>query len=139
MATTIADEIKDWFVSLTATSAIAGALGDTFSFSGSGNLSIGIETSATQVLTIIPYGGAKPSPEGDRQNPSVQLMFKTPNRQRGFSVMQQIINTVHNKQGVITKGRLWANQSTPVVIPIVREGGEGIIYVVNFNAKHVKF
>ena len=139
MATTIADEIKDFMLSLTATSPIASALGDTFTFSGAGNLSIGVETNATQCLTILPYGGAKPSPEGDRQNPSVQLMFKTPNRQRGFSVMQAVINTLHNKKEVITKGRLWANQSTPIVIPIVREGGEGIIYVVNFNAKHVKF
>jgi len=137
MATTIADELKDWFESLTATSVITTALGDTFTFGT--NLSIGVETNATQVLTIIPYGGGAPSVEGERQNPSVQLRFKTPNRARGWSVMQSIINTIHNKKEVITKGRLWATNSSPVLLPIVREGGEQVIYVASFTARHIKF
>jgi len=137
VATTIGDEIKDFMLSLTATSPIASALGDTFTFGT--NLSVGIELNSTQCLIIMPTGGGPPSYEGDKYDSSVQIMLKTPNRQRGFSVMQTVINTLHNKKEVITKGRLWANQSTPIVLPIVREGGEQIIYVVNFNAKHVKF
>ena len=137
MATTIGDELKDFMASLTATSPIIAALGETLVFGT--NLSIGVELNSTQCLIIAPYGGGPPTHEGDRHNPSVQIMLKTPNRARGWSVMQSVINTLHNKKEVISKGRLWADQSTPVVIPIVREGGEGIIYVVNFNAKHVKF
>ena len=137
MATTIADELKNWFESLTATNPIASSLGDTFSFGR--NLTIGVENNATQVLTIIPYGGGPPTYEGERQNSSVQLRLKTPNRARGWSVMQSTINELTNKYEVITKGRLWANQSTPIVLPIIREGGEQTIYVVNFSSKHVKF
>jgi len=137
MATTIGDELKDFMASLTATSSIIAALGETLVFGT--NLSIGVELNATQCLIIAPTGGGSPTHEGDKYDSSVQIMLKTPNRQRGFSTVQAIINTLHNKKEVITKGRLWANQSTPIVLPIVREGGEQVIVVANFRSKHVKF
>ena len=137
MATTIAYELKNWFASLTATSPIASSLGDTFTFGT--NLSVGVELNATQNLIIMPTGGGPPTHEGDRQNPSLQIILKTPNRARGLSTVQAIINTVSNKKNVISKGRLWATNSSPIPLPIVREGGEQVIYVASFTAKHVKF
>jgi len=136
MATTVADELKDWFGSLTATSDIISDLGDTLTFGT--NMSIAMELNSTQCLSILPYGGGAPSVEGERQNPSVQLRFKSPNRQRAYSVMQSLINTLHGKKGVITGGRLWAKQSTPIPLE-VREGGEQIVVVANFEGKHVVF
>jgi len=137
MASTIALELKNWFASLTATNPIASSLGDTFTFGT--NLSVGVELNATQNLIIMPTGGGPPTHEGERQNPSIMIMLKTPNRARGMSTIQAVINTIHNKKNVISKGRLWANLSTPIVLPNVREGGEQVLYAVGFTARHVKF
>ena len=136
MATTIADEMKDYLASLTATNVICSDLGATFLWGT--NLTIGAELNSSVCLTIVPTGGGPPT-DKDKQNASVAIQFKAQTRQKAMSVMQSVINHLHmNSDCAIPKGKIYAVQSTPILLG-AREGGEQIIAVANFNIKHVKF
>ena len=136
MATTIADEMKDYLASLTATNVICSDLGATFLWGT--NLTIGAELNSSVCLTIIPTGGGPPT-DKDKQNSSVAIQFKAQTRQKALSVMQSVINHLHmNSDCAISKGKIYAVQSTPILLG-AREGGQEIITVANFNIKHVKF
>ena len=138
MTTTVADEFKDYFDSLTATADICVALGTVFDFDT--NLFIGVEPESDECLSIYTYGGAPPNKDGSRQEPSVQVRFKTSTRRKVLSVMQSIINTLHENDNVCASspGRVFANQSAPMIIG-VREGGEFVVSIANFTVKHIKF
>ena len=136
MATTIADEMKMYLASLTATNVICSDLGATFLWGT--NLTIGAELNSSICLTIIPTGGGPPT-DKDKQNSSVSIQFKTQTRQKALSIMQSVINHLHlNSDCAIPKGKIYAVQSTPILLG-VREGGQSVIAAANFNIKHVKF
>ena len=140
MAGIIVNELVKYFESLTATNAICEEVSNTFT-SGS-NLFVGYEPSvdiAATSLTIIPYFGAPPSPEGDRQESYVQIRFKTSEIETGLRTMQSIINTLHNNTDACAScnGRITAVQSTPMILEFF-EGGEYLVTVANFGIKHTK-
>jgi len=135
MATTIADEMKDYFANLTATNAICVDFGATFLFGT--NLSIGAELNSSVCLTVVPSGG-RPPDNRDKYHSSVMIHFKTQTRQKALSVMQSIINELHMNNKCVTPGKVFAVQSTPILMG-VRDGGQEVIAVANFDIKHVKF
>lgn len=135
MATTIADEIKDYFASLTATNAICVDFGATFLWGT--NLSIGAELNSSVCLTIVPSGGSPPT-DKDKHNSSVLIHFKTQTRQKALSVVQSVINELHMNNSCIAPGKIYATQSTPILLGTRGEGKE-VIAIANFNVKHVKF
>jgi hypothetical protein len=149
MANIVCNEFRKYFNNLTATNAICVALGTTF-VSGT-NLFVLNEPSndvATRCLTIIPYGGAPPSPEGDRQESYVQIRLKTPYPENGLRTMQQIINSLHGNMHVCASnnGKVYAIQSSPIPYGYGAnygregqiEGGEYYIFVSNYRTKHIK-
>jgi hypothetical protein len=138
MANTIVNEITKWFDSLTATSAICDTLGLTFT-KGTNLFQIAEPSSATQCLTVIPYPGSPPTPEGDRHESLVQLRLKIKSNEKGLKGMQDMINTLHKNGNVCASqpGYVFANQSTPIRLGAV-EGGEFTIFISNYRIKHVK-
>jgi hypothetical protein len=140
LANIIAAEFKKYFAGLASTHEVCAALGTTLS--ASSNLFIGIEPSneiATRCLTLIPYAGAPPSPEGDRQESNVQIRLKIPDSEAGWKTMQSIINDLHGNEDVCAScyGRVSAIQSSPILLEI-QEGGEFYIFVSNYSVKHTK-
>ena len=137
MATTIAEEFRRYLDGLTATSNICAAAGTTWT-EGT-NLFVGFEAQATHCLVITPYGGGPPTPEGDRQEARVQILYKSPKRKKALNVQQSIINTLHGNTNVCASshGRVYAIQSTPVMFG-VREGGESVVSISNYRIKHTK-
>ena len=137
MATVVTEEFRRYFGNLTATSGICTAAGTTWT-EGT-NLFVGFEAQATHCLVIHPYGGGPPTPEGDRQEARIQIMYKSPTRRKVLNVQQSIINTLHNNTNICasSNGRVSAIQSTPIVLG-VREGGESVISVSNYTVKHTK-
>ena len=132
---TIYDKVKDYFVGLASDHAICSAFGTTFTFGT--NLFIGIEPNVSvSCITIQPYAGPPPTPEGDRQESAMQIRLKTNNRQKAITVQQAIINSLHGNQ-LSGNGYITANNSSPTIIGIL-EGGEWIISVSNYLIKHVK-
>jgi hypothetical protein len=138
MANTVVNEITKWFSNLTATSTICDTLGFTFT-KGSNLFQIAEPPSATQCLTIIPYSGSPPSPEGDRQESPIQLRLKTKSNEKGFKGMQDMINTLHHNGNICASqpGYVFANQSAPIRLEAM-EGGEFTVFVSNYRVKHVK-
>ena len=139
MSNFVANEVLKYLDGLPATSAICVSLGTTLT-SGTNLFSL-IEPSnevATRCLTIIPYGGTPPSPEGYRQESNVQLRFKTPYPEDGLRFVQQVIDTFHTNTHVCASkpGKVYAVQSSPILID--RLEGEFYIFVSNFRIKHVK-
>jgi len=137
MATeTLSHKFKDYLAALTSTSLLYTNLGTTLIFGTNLFITFEKDYNATQVLTIIPYGGSPPSDEGDRQEGNIQIRLKTPSRSRLISTLQGLINTLHNNTA-ITTGRVVSNQSNPIVLGAI-EGGEEVIGTINFTVKHIK-
>jgi len=134
MADIIASSLKTYLETLTATHDVCDALGTRLVFGA--NLFIGVEPEITNCVTIIPYGGAPPSPEGDRQFAALQLRTKTSTAKKSLNIGQGLINLLHNNDSACS-GRINAVQSAPIIIGFT-EGGENIITVTNFIVKHVK-
>jgi hypothetical protein len=129
----ITDEIETYLTGLTATNTICSTLGTTFS-----SVYIGGEPpDVSPCVAILPYGGSAPSPEGDRQNPSVQIRLKHSNRQTALKTMQAIINDFHGNTNILNKGKLYAKQSSPIIFE-VQQGGEYIVTISNYDIKHIK-
>ena len=138
MATVIVDEFRKYFSNLTATNDICSVLGTTFT-EGT-NLFVGMEPpKKNNCLTIIPFAGSPPSPEGDRHDSIVQLRLKTEHRKKGLETMQSIINTLHNNTTVCssTNGRIESTTSIPFIAE-VHEGGQYVVIVSNFHTKYIK-
>ena len=138
MANTVVNEMTKWFSNLTATSTICDTLGFTFT-KGSNLFQIAEPANATQCLTIIPYGSAPPSPEGDRHESLIQLRLKIKSNEKGFKGMQDMINKLHHNGNVCASqpGYVFANQSIPIRLEAI-EGGEFTIFVSNYRILHVK-
>jgi len=135
MADTVASPMAAYLDGLTATNTICVALGTTLVRGA--NLFIGVEPVATECVVIIPYGGAPPFNDGNRQEAAVQILLKTTSRKKALNVQQSIINFLHNNTKAMDSGKIFANQSTPILFG-AREGGESIISVSNYTIKHVK-
>lgn len=138
MANTIVNEFAKYFSNLEATSAICTAVGMTFT-KGSNLFQIAEPAVATQCLTIIPYPGSPPTPEGDRHESLVQIRLKVKSNEKGFRGMQEIINVLHGNGNVCASqpGYVYANQSTPIYFEGL-EGGEYSVFISNFRIIHVK-
>lgn len=138
MANTIINEFSKYFSNLTATSAICTTLG--FTFTQGSNLFQTVEPpNATQCLTVIPYPGSPPTPEGDRHESLIQLRLKIKSNEKGSKGMQDMINVLHHNGNVCASqpGYIFASQSTPVRLETM-EGGEFTIFVSNYRVTHVK-
>jgi hypothetical protein len=139
MATnTIANEIGKYFTGLAATNLVCTEFGTTFT--NGKNMFIGIEpVSATQCISIIPYGGAPPSIEGNRQEAAVQIRVKTLKKSTGLRTSQAVINTLHANTSVCASqpGKVYAVQSSPIFLDQY-EGGKYVITVSNYYIKHIK-
>lgn len=132
---TICNVVASYLETLSATQAICDALGDTLTFGT--NLFIGgSEATETNIITIIPYGGSPPEIDNKRQNPSIQIESKTSSRHTGLNLQQALINTLHMNE-LNGNGKMRANQSMPIPLG-VELGGRRMIYVSNYNIKHVK-
>jgi hypothetical protein len=138
MANHISNEFRKYFTRLTATAPICVSYGKRLT-SGTDLFVIMEPSTATKCITVIPYGGAPPTPEGDRHESAIQIRLKIKDRQKGIRTMQQIINTLHGNTDVCAsaKSRVYAVQSTPIVMDMY-EGGEYIAYISNFIVKHTK-
>ena len=135
MSSTIFNKISNYICSLLATSNICSELGTTLNVGE--NLFIGFEPdTANDSITLIPYGGAPPEPDGYKQNPSVQIRLKTSSREKAIKVQQAIINELHMNE-LSGSGKMFAVQSAPILLPDL-EAGEWKISVSNYNIKHVK-
>ena len=140
MSGIVVNELKKYMESLTATNTICDELGTLFA-SGT-NLFIGYEPSndvSDECMTLIPYSGTPPSPEGDRQESYVQIRLKTNDIEVGLKTMQSVINTLHNNTDACAScnGRIVAIQSSPILLEFI-EGGEYAAFVANFGIKHTK-
>ena len=134
MSSTIYNKISDYLISLSATSNVCSELGTTLTTS---NLHIGFESDTdNDSITLIPYSGAPPNSDGNRQNPSVQIRLKTSSREKSMKVQQAIINDLHMNE-LSGNGKMFAVQSAPSLLEDT-EGGEWHISVSNYNIKHVK-
>lgn len=138
MSNTIVNEFRKYFARLTATAPICVAYGKRLT-SGTDLFVIMEPSTATKCITVIPYGGGSPTPEGDRHESTVQVRLKIRDRQKGIRAMQEIINRLHGNTDVCAsaKGRIYAIQSSPIVLDMY-EGGEYIAYIGNFIVKHIK-
>ena len=138
MANFLCNEVRKYLHRLTATNPICRAYGRTL-VSGTNLFVIMEPSTATKCITVIPYGGGRPTPEGNRQESAVQIRLKIKDRQKGIRAMQEIINRLHGNTDVCAsaKGRVYAVQSSPIPLEIY-EGGEYIAYVSNFIVKHTK-
>jgi len=134
----IPKEFLKYFEDLTATNSICVALGTTFTKART--LFIGQEPpDKSPCLTIIPYGGAPPTPEGDRQYSNVQIRIRANTLQKSLETGQQVINNLHANTKVCAScnGKVLAVQSQPVTYS-VEEGGEEQVVVTNFEVIHTK-
>lgn len=132
---TILNTIASYLENLSATHPVCSALGTTLAFGT--NLFIG-GTEATQAdtITLIPYGGVMPDPDGNRQNPSIQIDTRTSSRYKGLETQQALINTFHMNE-LNGGGLMRAVQSAPIALGI-EFGGRYILYVSNYDIKHIK-
>ena len=137
MAEIAIDHVASYLENLTATNEICIVLGTTL-IQGT-NLFVGVEptVSASNVISIFPTGGAPPTNDNIKQEPSFQVQIKSTKRATGLKTCQSIINVLSNNDSVIPKGKIYAVQSSPIPLG-VREGGEDYLVVSNYNAKHVK-
>ena len=132
------NEFKKYFSGLAITSTICDNLGTTFS--ASSNLFIGTEPSNVgSCLTIIPYSGGPPSPEGSKREAAVQIRLKSKSMEWGLKTQSAIIDALHDNTSICTSthGRISAIQSDPIPIGN-QEGGEFNIIVSNYNIKYTK-
>jgi len=132
---TILNTVASYLSDLSATSAVVTAFGTTLVFGT--NMFIGGETATeTNTLSILPYGGSPPDIDGNRQNPAIQIRTRTTSRYSGLEVQQALINTLHTNE-LGGAGKMFAVQSCP--IPLDTElGGRYVVYVSNYQIKHVK-
>ena len=137
MAEIAIDHVASYIENLSATNEICVALGTTLT-QGT-NLFVAVEPTvdASNVISIFPTGGAPPTSDNIKQEPSFLVQIKSTRRATGLKTCQSIINVLSNNDRVIPKGKIFALQSSPIPLG-VREGGEDYIVVSNFNAKHVK-
>ena len=134
MADTVYDKIYDYLASLPMSNQICSELGTTLAHS---NLFIGYEPNTdSDSVTIIPYAGASPEPDGWRQNPSVQIRLKTSSREKALRVQQAVINDFHMRS-IDNKIKLFANNSAPTIMPDI-SGGEWKVTVSNYRIKNIK-
>lgn len=138
MASTAADQVASYLVGLPATNAICSNLGTRLVFGT--NLFIAVEATSGDCVVVTPYGGAAPVIDrfSEKFESTVQVRLKMTDKRKVLSVMQDIINDFHNNDNIVTKGIVWAIQSSPILLGI-REGGESAITVSNYIIKHVKF
>lgn len=135
---TIENEIRKYLGNKTATNPICNSLGTTLT-SGTNLFMYEEPSSASQCITIIPYGGSSPTHEGDRQEPAVQVRLKTNSNTKAIRTMQAVINDLHGNDSVCASkpGKIFAVQSNPVRLAPL-EGGEIKIVVSSFTVKHIK-
>lgn len=138
MPSIIPKEFLKYLEDLTATNGICDALGTTLTKAS--NLFVGREPpNVSPCITVLSYGGAPPTPEGDRQYSNVQIRIKANSIQKALETGQQMINVLHANTSVCAScnGRVRAVQSQPIVY-LVEEGGEEQIVVTNFEVVHTK-
>ncbi len=134
----IYNEFKKYFAALPITATICSSLGTTFS--ASSNLFIGSEPeNIGSCLTLIPYGGGPPSPEGDKREAAIQIRLKSKSLEYGLKTQSAIIDALHNNTNICasTHGRISAIQSEPIPIGW-QEGKEYVVIVSNYIVKHTK-
>jgi len=134
---TIINEVGKYLSNLTATNPICSSLGVTLTFGS--NLHLWLEPpEATQLVTVIPYGGS-PSTTVDKQNSYLQIRVKAKTNKRCGETTQAIINTFDRNGNICasTNGVVLANQSAPIFLP-AQAGGKWPISVSNYTIKHVK-
>lgn len=138
MANIIYDEVRKYLDGLAATNTVCSALGTTLT--AGTNLFIGSEPDdVATCCTIIPYGGAPPSQEGDKQEGTFQIRLKTTSMETGLKTQQAAINLLHNNTKVCasTNGRVSANQSAPITLGY-EEAGEYPIVISNYSVRYIK-
>jgi len=134
----IYNEFKKYFSGLPITATICDNLGTTFS--ASSNLFVGSEPeNVGSCLTIIPYGGGSPSPEGSKREAAIQIRLKSKSMEWGLKTQSAIIDALHNNTSICasTNGRISAIQSEPIPISW-QEGGQFNIIVSNYTVKYTK-
>lgn len=138
---TILNTIASYLEDLTATNVICSELGTLLS--ANVNLFMGTEKHTDSYsVTLVPYGGAPPLPDRQRQESSVQILVKA-NREKAITVQQQIINHL-SYNDLKGGGRMFCVNSAPLLVYYNYlglgdfEGGEWSRTVSNFTIKHVK-
>jgi len=134
----IYNEFLKYFSGLPITATICSNLGTTFS--ASSNLFIGSEPeNVGSCLSIHPYGGGPPSPEGSKREAAIQIRLKSKSTEWGLKTQSEIITALHNNTSICasTHGRVSAIQSEPILLGKM-EGGEYVVVVSNFAVKYTK-
>lgn len=127
-----AEYVASYLESLTATNPVVSAFGAVFS---STNLYLYAEPfEDSDILTILTYGGGAPDANNTRQEPAIQIRFKSSDPKKAIDVQQALINLLNNNH-LGGKGRVKANQSSPIPLGYI-EGGEYFVTVSNYIVKH---
>lgn len=94
---------------------------------------IGHEPDApVNVVTLYPTGGRPPSPDLDKEYPSVQVRVRDISYVAGYTKAELILSLLHRNENYLetTRGRCFATQSSPSMIGR-GENGE-FIFVQNY-------
>jgi len=138
MSRVISNEFYKFFDGLTATNAVCVSLGTTFT-KGT-NLFVDYESpAATQMLSVISFGGGPPDADTYKYTSGVQVRVKANSRQKSLEMNQAAINTLHMNQKVCasTNGIVLADQSSPIILEVVN-AGQYYITVSNYTVKYIK-
>ena len=142
MTNTIADKVASYLEGLNIYDDFNATLVSATSNTTALNLFIGIEPPTPKdCVSIIPYGGAPPLSDKNRQEAFIQIRVRSTKRSRALSTTQYFINTLTECE-LENVGKIKCLNSAPIPLqPITiegREGGELHVMVSNYSIKHIK-
>lgn len=131
--------VDDIVTFIAGSSSIATSFGTTIT--AGTNLFISFEpTSPDSVITIYPYGGARPALGSKyKYNSSVQVRFRSASFQTAYETGQATIDAMHYNGDVISNsnGVVLANNSQPQFL--YRDEDKRSILICNFSVLHVRY
>lgn len=131
----IVNDIATYMEDLTATHPICSAMGGTFA--NGVNLFVAYEPKKdVDTLTIIPYSGARPNRDKQRQTAAIQLRLKTHSRYKALNVQQACIDNLDSNY-LNGNGFMRANESAPLIIGSI-DNDRWTISVSNYTVKYLK-
>lgn len=130
----VINNVASYLESLNATNPICVALGTTLNSSNC--FLLFAQDTDNDSMVISTYAGGPPEMDSYKQNPYVQIRFRTSNKQRSYDFQQALIDNLHNK--CIDKyTKMFAVNSAPLISGVT-EGSEWVISTSNYQIKYVR-